>query len=318
MSSTLDGAQPKRRRTLEQLERKRNKDKALQKAKREKSKILRKQMHDDMSDLQKEVNGLRQLVYDMGMLLKASSLQPPASSDHLAVRKQHASSPWSPDSAYTSNLLIVQSPMASHLSSYHDGKESAGYSLSLNNLQDAESGLFLSSDTNVTTPVMISEHGYHALSDSAAPDTQQKESSTISCRVSNVIEVASGYNPPNYQATQVLLDSISSSMSNSPLGPRKNLPSDPEELSILTERFEQTFFIAVMSMHQMNSTFAEDQEIPPPSPPVADLLFEREGDDVVSKVINKVLRKCYFESLSILFGTHIFLYRLLRVSYSTH
>lgn len=90
------------------------------------------------------------------------------------------------------------------------------------------------------------------------------------------------------------------------------LPSclcQPRVHSSYADCFEHTVYDAVIKAH------VQPQAPPVPlSPPLPDLLFVGEGDNVVSRILFKMLKREGLCGMDVLWGGYILLYRLLRVS----
>lgn len=86
---------------------------------------------------------------------------------------------------------------------------------------------------------------------------------------------------------------------------------NPTEHSSYAECFEQSVFDALIKMH--HNTDANARVIPR-SPALVDMLFIGKGDNVVTQVVNKMLRRTGFRTLTFLFSAYILVYRVLRVS----
>lgn len=299
-----------RRRTPQQLQRKRMLDRAAQRVKRMKEKDRRLRVQDYLNCMQQTINSLGDMVQNMAQTLDYDT--PPF--PRPAASENYSSPPSSTHDISPGDLEDAQGSTDCPTSLSYQGSTRTAARLLPENKPPFRGQISASRDPdrsgNGTTGVterdtQSSSNSRLCMSYLLSPT---KSTGVPSDETSFV--VTEGHS--DEQNPAILNSSNSSSAKDSAAYPSECLCAPRKHVSYL-ECFEYLVYESLMEKHDRSLTLP-DIPLIPLRPTLSDLLFLGEGENLVSAILNKILRVSKFPSLNELFGTYIHLYRLLRVS----
>lgn len=321
--------QPVRRRTSKQLERKRELDKQAQRIKRETDKDRLVQIQADVQKIQRQMDSLQKT---MAMILDGMN----------TLHNTHPSAHLSQSSSVSPPVDMFTPQDARITGTRGDSSSSSSPSgLTSNPANGGQAPPKLYGDTDrsllaVDCSVVPRERNHSPIAigsllennDSCAPYAQD-----------SVQLVASALHPSETGTNQTTLDVhrqtrecsnrevISVDDSKAPTTIYTHIDTSPPTIfkyrgvalpyclcqprvhSSYADCFEHTVYDAVIKAH------VQPQAPPVPlSPSLPDLLFVGEGNNVVSRILFKMLKRDGLCGMDVLWGGYILLYRLLRVS----
>lgn len=321
MDAYAGGAPPSprggiRRRTPKQLERKRTIDKAAQKIRREKEKAWKEQVQSDLRNMQQQIGslkeGMNRTLDRSSTSLPHSAIPPPtqnilrgnAASDQTSNRRTS----WS--CAQPRGLLTL-----------HEEETSANLDAGSNFSPSYQPGMLVTdvfpfkaphSDSLITYAAPALRHRSSLLNPSSN-DEGSSDSKMFAGRLTPGSDKLTSGASPVGTSSQLSSDPPTSLLIEEDHEPPVGCLCNPTEHISYAECFEQSVFDALIKMHRQHNIDANTRVIPR-SPALVDMLLIGKGDNVVTRVVNKLLRRTGLRTLTFLFSTYILLYRVLRVS----